>query len=39
MKKEPLELIILPPKEKQDVSKEDIVKAYAKLIYLLSENK
>lgn len=36
-KSEKLELILLPPKEKKEVTKEDIVKAYTKLILLLNK--
>ena len=37
-KSEKLELILLPPKEKKEVSKEEIAKAYTKLIILLNKN-
>ena len=36
-KSEKLELILLPPKEKKEVSKEEIAEAYTKLILLLSK--
>ena len=37
MLKEDIELVLLPPKEKVEVKKEDIVQAYAQMIVLLSE--
>lgn len=37
MAREKIELILLPPKERKEVTEEDIVKFYATLIMLLSE--
>ena len=36
--KEKIELVLLPPKEKKEVTQEDIAKAYAEMIMLLSED-
>ena len=35
--KEKIELVLLPPKEKKEVTQEEIAKAYAEMIMLLSE--
>lgn len=37
MAKEKIELILLPPKERKEVTEEDIAKFYATLIMILSE--
>lgn len=38
-KREKIELVLLPPKEKREVSKEEIAYTYAKLIsYLVSKD-
>lgn len=36
--REKLELILLPPKEKKEVTKEDIAKAYIDIINLLTQD-
>ena len=36
--KEKIELVLLPPKEKKEVTQEEIAKAYADMIMLLSED-
>ena len=35
--KEKIELVLLPPKEKKEVTQEEIAKAYADMIMLLTE--
>lgn len=35
--KEKIELVLLPPKEKKEVTQEEIAKAYADMIMILSE--
>jgi len=37
MLKNEIELVLLPPKERMEVTEEDVVQAYAQLIMLLSE--
>jgi len=37
MQREKIELVLLPPKERKEVTEEDIADAYIKLISLLNE--